>query len=201
MRVKDMFSKKNKIFFYTFFLIFIYSKMVFSETKLINETIEYLESLKFFSGSFVQIEGNEVSEGKLFIGKNRIRVEYLKPSKILIILADNKAMYYNYELDEDEFFNPQNTPAWFFYDIFNNPEFFEDSYLFKDNNTIIITKEVFNDLGRFNIKILFENNPFLIRKIELVMDDSLLELSLFDHNYNDEFDKSFFKLINPTFFD
>jgi len=73
MRVKDMFSKKNKIFFYTFFLIFIYSKMVFSETKLINETIEYLESLKFFSGSFVQIEGNEVSEGKLFIGKNRIR--------------------------------------------------------------------------------------------------------------------------------
>ncbi len=175
--------------------------MVLAESILINKTIKYLESLKFFSGSFIQIEGNEVSEGKLFIGKKRVRVEYLKPSKILIILDDNKAMYYNYELDEDEFFNPKNTSAWFFYDIFNNPDFFEDSSIIKEDSNIIISKEVSNDLGVFNIKILFENNPLLIRKIELLINDSLLELSLFDHNYNEEFDRSFFKLINPKFFD
>ena len=31
---------------------------------------------------------------------------------------------YNYDLEEEEFFNPKNTSAWFFYDIFRNPYFF-----------------------------------------------------------------------------
>ena len=44
--------------------------------------------------------------------------------KILIILDENKAMYYNYDLDEDEFFNPKDTSAWFFFEIFKNPKIF-----------------------------------------------------------------------------
>ena len=36
------------------------------------------------------------------------------PEKILIILAKNKAMYYNYELEEDEFFNPKIQALGFF---------------------------------------------------------------------------------------
>ena len=55
---------------------------------------------------------------KYLLGQKEVRVEYSKSSKILIILDSDKAMYYNYELDEDEFFNPKNTSAWFFYDTF-----------------------------------------------------------------------------------
>ena len=36
------------------------------------------------------------------------------PNKILIILDEDKAMYYDYELEEDEFFDPKNTSSWFF---------------------------------------------------------------------------------------
>ena len=46
-------------------------------------------------------------------------------------------MYYNYELEEDEFFNPKNTNAWFFYDIFRNPHFFKDSSIKEKSNDII----------------------------------------------------------------
>ena len=42
----------------------------------------------------------------------------LPDGDLTIILDDDKAMYYNYELEEEEFFNPQNTQAWFFFDIF-----------------------------------------------------------------------------------
>ena len=71
-----------------------------------------------------------------------VRAEYLYPSKILIILDEDKAMYYNYELEEDEFFNPKQTNAWFFYDIFRNPYYFEDSKIMMKNNEIILEKEV-----------------------------------------------------------
>ena len=69
-----------------------------------NKVINYLDNLHLFSASFIQNDGETLSEGLISIGMKRIRVEYLTPSKILIILDDNKAMYYNYELQEDEFF-------------------------------------------------------------------------------------------------
>ena len=49
-------------------------------------------------------------------------------------------MYYNYDLEEDEFFNPKNTNAWFFYDIFRNPLFFEDGNIEIKNNELILEK-------------------------------------------------------------
>ena len=53
-------------------------------------------------------------------------------------------MYYNYDLEEDEFFNPKNTNAWFFYDIFRNPFFFEDGTPIKEkNNQLILEKKGF----------------------------------------------------------
>ena len=35
--------------------------------------------------------------------------------------------------------------------------------------------------------------------IELKIENELLRLSIFNHKYNEEFDKGFFKLINPKF--
>ena len=49
-------------------------------------------------------------------------------------------MYYNYDLDEDEFFDPRDTSAWFF-EIFNNLDFFVNSKISIDENNIIIKKE------------------------------------------------------------
>ena len=41
----------------------------------------------------------------------------------MIVLDQDRGMYYNYELDEDEFFNPKDTSAWFFFEIFKNKKF------------------------------------------------------------------------------
>ena len=115
-------------------------------------------------------------------------------------MSKNKAMYYDYELEEDEFFDPKNTSAWFFFDIFNNPNLLIKSKISKKNNYLIIKKEGINELGSYQMNIHFEDSPLLIRKITLHLDDIFLDISIFNHNYNIEYNNNFFKLISPNFF-
>ena len=107
----------------------------------------------------LQSDGENLSEGMVYIGKKRVRAEYFLPTKILIILDENKAMYYDYTLEEDEFFNPKNTNAWFFYDIFRNPLFFEDGKIEVKNNELLLEKKgIDNEEKNFVIRVLFENS-------------------------------------------
>ena len=74
-------------------------------------------------------------------------------------------MYYDYELEEDEFFNPKNTNAWFFYDIFRNPYFFEDGKVELKNNELLLEKKgIDNEEKNFVIRVLFEKQPLSIKK-------------------------------------
>ena len=201
MQVRDMFLKNENCLFglvVVIFFLFSFKISANSDNKIIM--ITHLSSLKNFSASFLQSDGENLSEGKVYIGKERVRAEYLYPEKILIILDQDKAMYYNYELEEDEFFNPQNTNAWFFYDIFRNPLFFEDGTTVLKNNELILEKKgVYNEEKSFHIRVYFENNPLVLRAVEVNIDKESLKLSIYNHSYNEEYDKDFFKLINPKF--
>jgi len=182
-------------------VVLLFSSKANSDTNDKTKILKYLDSLKYFSASFIQNDGESLSEGKVYIGKKRVRAEYFLPTKILIILDEDKAMYYDYELDEDEFFNPKNTNAWFFYDIFRNPLFFDDSFVAsKKNNLVIQKKGIDNGESRYSIRVYFEKNPIVLRKLEVLINEDMLTLSIYDHNYNEEFDKDFFKLINPKYF-
>ena len=194
-----MFSKNEKYLSYFYIIVFlILSFKVDSNTNIKIKILDYLKSLQYFSASFIQNDNETLSEGKVYIGKKRLRAEYLSPSKILIVLDEDKAMYYNYELEEDEFFNPKNTNAWFFYDIFRNPYFFEDSEIIVKDKEIILKKSGFDNEGtKYLINVYFENSPVILRKIEVFINDTFLQISIFDHNYNENFDKNFFKLISP----
>ncbi|MDC3078950.1 outer-membrane lipoprotein carrier protein LolA [Pelagibacteraceae bacterium] len=194
-----MFSKNEKYLSYFYIIVFlILSFKVDSNTDIKIKILDYLNSLQYFSASFIQNDNENLSEGKVYIGKKRVRADYLSPSKILIILDEDKAMYYNYELEEDEFFNPKNTNAWFFYDVFRNPYFFEDSEIILKNKEIILKKSGFdNEENKYLINAYFENSPVILRKIEVFINDAFLQISIFDHNYNEDFDKNFFKLISP----
>ena len=198
MQAKDMYLK-NKIIFVT--IIFFFSELAYGQDDSDYKIINYLKNLKFFSASFLQEENDTLSNGKLFIGNDRIRVEYESPTKILMIFTGDKAMYYDYELEEIEFFNPKSTMAWFFYDIFNNPNFIQNSEREISENYIIFKKDGSNDFGNFVVKIYFEIKPIVIRKVVLISESLSLNISIFDHVYNEKFNKNFFKLINPTFFD
>tara|TARA_B100000989_G_scaffold212814_1_gene161700 strand:+ start:913 stop:1509 length:597 start_codon:yes stop_codon:yes gene_type:complete len=185
-------------FFITVIFLFFVKAVYAADDK--NAVLIYLKSLKNFSASFIQNDGVNLSEGKVYIGEKRVRAEYLSPTKILIVLDDDKAMYYNYDLEEDEFFNPKNTNAWFFYDIFRNPYFFEESLVKLKNNELIIEKiGVDNDEKNFVIKVYFEKNPLVLRAVEVLVDNEFLKLSIYNHTYDEDFDKNFFKLINPKF--
>ena len=189
----------KKYLSYIYIIVFLMlSYKLDSNTNIKIKILDYLNSLQYFSASFIQNDNENLSEGKVYIGEKRVRAEYLSPSKILIVLDKDKAMYYNYELEEDEFFNPKNTNAWFFYDIFRNPYFFEDSKIIMKNNEIIVEKSGFdNEEIKYSINAYFENNPLILRKIEIFINNDMLQISIFDHNYNEDFDKNFFKLINP----
>ena len=188
------------IFFITIFFLLSFKSALGVDEK--NRVLNYLKSLKNFSASFIQNDGVNLSEGRVYIGEKRVRAEYLTPTKILIVLDNDKAMYYNYDLEEDEFFNPRNTNAWFFYDIFRNPYFFKDSSIKEESRELIIEKiGVDVDQRNFVIRVYFEKNPLVLRAVEVLIDNQFLKLSIYNHTYNEEFDKNFFKLINPEFFD
>ena len=201
MRVRDMFSKNEKNLYYFYIVISLFiSFHVKANEDIKIRILNHFNSLQNFSASFIQKDNANLSEGKFYIGKHRVRVEYLYPTKILIVLDEDKAMYYNYELEEDEFFNPKNTNAWFFYDIFRNPHFFEKSKLLIKQNEIILEESGVNhEKTQYLIKVYFENKPIILRKIEIFINDDFLEISIFNHNYNENFDKDLFKLINPKF--
>ncbi len=198
-----MFSKNETYLSYFYIILFlVLSHKVESNTDIKIKILDYLNSMQNFSASFIQSDNENLSEGRVYIGEKRVRAEYLSPSKILIVLDEDKAMYYNYELEEDEFFNPKNTNAWFFYDIFRNPNFFEDSKIKVKNKEIILEKSGFNnEQTKYLINVYFENSPIILRKIEVLINDEFLQISIFNHSYNEDFDKDFFKLINPKFLD
>ena len=199
MRAKDMFLKNEKNLFSFFIIVFLlFPHNVFSDEKNRNKVFDYLNSLKNFSASFLQNDGVSLSEGKVYIGEKRVRAEYFSPTNILVILDKNKAMYYNYELEEDEFFDPKNTNAWFFYDIFMNPVFFEDGLVkIKNNELTIVKRGIYDEEQIYDIELYFENDPLVLRKIEIIINNDKLKLSIFNHSYNEEYDIDFFKLINP----
>ena len=203
MRVNDMYLKNELYLYCSVFIFFILiSYKAHSNIEQKTKVLEHLFSLNNFSASFLQNDGESLSEGKVYIGKTRVRAEYTSPNKILIILDEDKAMYYNYELEEDEFFNPKNTNAWFFYDVFRNPYFFEDSKIELKNNEIILEKKGVDIEERdYSIKVYFEKSPLILRGVEVRINQDMLKLSIFNHSYNQEFDKDFFKLINPKFLD
>jgi len=195
-----MFLKNEKFFLILIIVFYLFPFKICSASDDKLEVLNYLSSLSDFSASFVQSDGENLSEGMVYIGKKRVRADYFLPTKILIILAEDKAMYYDYALEEDEFFNPKNTNAWFFYDIFRNPLFFEDGKVEIKNNELLLEKKgTDNEEKNFVIRVLFEKNPLVLRGIEVVINDDILKLSIYNHSYNEIFDKNFFKLINPTF--
>ena len=202
MQVKDMFLKnENCIYRILIFILFLLSQKAYSQTNDKIEILDYFNSLKNFSASFLQNDGLDISEGKVYIGEKRIRAEYFFPTKILIILDENKAMYYNYELEEDEFFNPKDTNAWFFYDIFRNPLFFKNALIKIKNKELVLEKNgIINEGEDFTILVYFEKDPLVLRAIEIIIGENSLKLSIYNHSYNEDYDKNFFKLINPKFF-
>ena len=199
MLVKDKFLKKNKLIFYLKIILLIFlTKLLFANTTdKKNILINYVQNIKSFSANFIQSDGQSIEEGIVYIGKDRIRIDYFNPSKITIVMAQNKAMYVNHELREVQYFNPQDSAAGVFINIFKNNFFLEGANINVKNKNILLKKEVEIDNDKFTLLILFEKNPDILRKIKLEYNNIYNSVMLSNHNFNAIFDKKFFTLVNP----
>ena len=187
-------QKKNIILIIIFYQIY-FINTAFAESK--TEIINYILGINNFSSKFIQTENESFSEGNFYLQNNRLKVEYLQPSSIEIILAKNKAMYFNKDLQEVEYFNPNKTIAKIFYEVFNNELFFTDANLKSKNAFSILEKDIVIDDIKYKIDILFENKPLIIRKVIIDDGTNVIQFGIINIDYFPEFEKKFFSMSNP----
>ena len=178
-------------------MLFFCKNIFANNNALLNEVSLYFSSLDEFSASFIQQNEGSLQEGYFYKNKKRIKVEYVTPTKITIILDKNKAMFFNHELREVEYFNPKKTIAKIIFDLFNN-DFVEkfNSYIVEDNySKFYISLE--EDEFSYLVEIVFETNPLQLRLVNIDSGEEKLSFGLKDHNFNNVFDKNFFSMVNP----
>ena len=103
---KDRYLKKINYFFFIFFL-FISGTLFGSDIE--SKLLVYNDSLKNSSLLFIQTDGKTIEEGVVYIGSERIKVEYEKPQRLTFVLSKKKGMFVNHELKEVQYFNPNKS--------------------------------------------------------------------------------------------
>tara|TARA_Y100000741_G_scaffold336276_1_gene294779 strand:- start:175 stop:798 length:624 start_codon:yes stop_codon:yes gene_type:complete len=171
MLVKEKFLKtihklRNK-FFLILFISCLFSNSSISETKTTSDIAEYIIGLKNFKCNFIQANPDgSISEGTMIYSDKKIRIDYESPSKIIFIAREKKAMYFNKDLEEVHYFNPNKTAFNIFNSIFDLNNLSKDLYTIKIEESVI--EILMNNLNVEDIKvfkIIFQNNPLLLKKI------------------------------------
>ena len=202
MQENETFLKKiNKFMFIIFRFVAFLIIVFFSTNPLKAQSKEkiynYIQTLNDFSSSFIQTENSSNSEGRLFANNSRIKIKYLSPSNIEIIIAKNKGMYFNRDLEEVEFFNPKDSIGEIFYNVFFDQKFLENATFFHEPSYSTIKKKISFNNTEYEILLYFENRPIKIRKIEISGKDYKVNLGIYNIESNKKFDAQFFSMINP----
>ena len=164
---------------------------------LVVDIEKYFKSLNAFSATFIQQNNNELQEGYFYKNDQRIRIDYQNPSKILIIFDQRKAMIYNKDLEEVEYFNPKKTMGNLIFDIFYNSFIKKFKKHEIEENLARFYIDFKDDDEEYNIEVVFELNPLQIRLVNIITDEEVISFGLRDHNFNNSFDKKFFSMANP----
>lgn len=194
MLEKDRYLKK--INFFIIFLLIFFSSELSAENEILK-LIDYNQSLKKSSAVIIQTSEGYISEGTIFFGKERIRVDYLSPNKITIILSEKKGAYINHELQETQFFNTKKTYVKFFFSLLKNKEFINQSKISILKDTIGVKSVLEIDEILYNINVIYENEPIKLRKIEITNAENIITIGFFDHIVNQQYEDGFFSMIDP----
>ena len=190
-------SRSSLIFFFLLGVLFCDQILAKDLTKTREILNDYIEKSNEFSAKFIQASNESLSNGFLYLDKKRIKIKYMQPSKITIILTQSKAMYFNQDLDEVEYFNPTKTIGNVFYKIFYDNNFFEETNLMIKKNSITAIKDIRIDEEDVVLNIFFEQNPLILRKVEIKKNNENIIFSISSINHNPNFDKNFFSMVDP----
>ena len=192
MQVKDKFFEKTKLFI----LILCFTQNLNAEN-LYEKMFNYNDELKNSSANFIQTNINQVQEGIIFFGDERIKINYDNPEKLTIILSDKKGVYINHELQESEFFITKKSYIKIFFDIFQKEQHLKNMSMEESLDKIVISEEAYLDEGLYTFRLVYENNPIKLRRLEIISDDEKIQMGFFNHTKGNIFDKSFFSMIDP----
>ena len=200
-QAKEMFLKKisRRSLILVLFLATLICGQVLAKNLIVtgNSLSDYVKKTNEFSAQFIQASNESLSDGFLYLHRKRIKIDYINPSKITLILTQSKAMYFNDDLDEVEYFNPTKTIGNIFYQIFYDNDFFKKSKLLIQTNSITAVKDFKIDGEDVILNIYFEKNPLILRKIEIKKNNENIIFSISNINHNPNFDKNFFSMVDP----
>lgn len=189
---KDRFLEKNN---YLIFLIFIFFSQVLVAETTISKILNYNASLINSSALFIQNDGMEIQEGKIYFGSDRIKIDYKHPQNLTLILSEKKGVYINHNLKESQYFSTKKSFIKIFFKLLKGIEFTEKPEV--EKSFIKINDSFILDDIYYQITILYEYKPIKIRKIIILENNQNLEISFFDHNSLEFFDKKFFSMVDP----
>ena len=194
MQEKDKFLRKIN-FILLLLLIFVSQNLVANNNN--TELLDYNNKLNNSSAFFIQTDGSTIEEGIVYIGFNRIKLEYKKPKEITIVISEKKSMYVNHELKETQYFDTNKSIVKVFLTILTGQSFYEKSELDVSDDQISINTNLEINEMHYKTKIIYENDPIVLKKIIILENEESIEIGLFNHNNLDALKKDFFSLINP----
>ena len=190
----------KKIILYIFLIFFIYQKKIFSlDEKLLNQLENYLNQFNNISSQFIQSSSNGSQEtGEILISKpGKLRIEYKKNNKLLIV-ADGKWLhYFDMDLNEIQSVIIEKSPAWILLkkniDLKND---FNIKKLEKKSGKITLTLVDKNFENIEKIELIFSENPIELKKW-IVTDNQEIEttVGLLNIKRKKKFNPKTFKLI------
>ena len=106
--------KKFILYIFVIFFFFFKKKIIALDENLLNQLENYLNQFNNISSQFIQSssDGSQVT-GKILISKpGKLRIEYKKDNKLLIV-ADGKWLhYFDTDINEIQSVIIEKSPAW-----------------------------------------------------------------------------------------
>ena len=194
-------SKKKLNFLLPFlFIVFLLpNQSNGNQTILSSKISNYFFKINNFTSKFIQSDSEGIQEGNIYLSNKvkRIKIHYNEPTNIVFVLKNNKAMYFNVDLEEVEYFNTKNSIADIFFKVFYDEEFFYNSTIIEKKNTIEIKKTIIVNEEEREILIFFEKNPLIIKQIKIKENEGYRVMTFVNPNFNISFKKNFFSIANP----
>ena len=194
-------SKKKLNFLLSFlFIVFLLpNQSNGNQTILSSKISNYFFKINNFTSHFIQSDSDGIQEGNIYLSNKvkRIKIHYNEPSNIIFVLKNNKAMYFNVDLEEVEYFNTKNSIADIFFKVFYDEKFFYNSTIIEKKNTIQIKKTIIANEEEREILIFFEKNPLIIKQIKIRENDGYRVMTFINPNFNISFRENFFSIANP----
>ena len=190
----------RNFFLYTFLVFCFFTKKISSfDNKLLNQLENYLNQLDNISSQFIQSSTTGSEEiGEILISKpGKLRIEYKKDNKLLII-ADGKWLhYFDTDLNEIQSIIIQKSPAWILLKKnINLKNDFNIKKLEKKGGKITLTLVDKNFENIEKIELIFSANPIELKKW-IITDNQEIEttVALLNIKKEKKFKTKTFKLI------